>query len=121
MLSADDLREALRVCYDAELPVNIVDLGLLHSVQLQPDTEAVGAETRFHATIVLLRRTADEQRAAMLLAQISNRLAGLYEVSRSTIQYTDEPAWTAEYMSDEARAQLGLNRRAKPGLVQISL
>ena len=71
-------------------------------------------------TVTLLRRTTDEQREALLLAQVSNRLAGIYDVSHSNVQYTNEEVWTAERMSDTARIQLGLHRTPKPGLVQIT-
>lgn len=121
MLTADDVREALRVCFDPELPVNIVDLGLLHAIDLTPDPDAPGTMLRFRVAVTLLRRTTDEQREAMLQGQVANRLAGIYEVSQTTVHFTNEPTWTADRMSDAARTQLGLNRTQKPGLVQIQL
>ncbi len=121
MLTVDDVREALRVCFDPELPVNVVDLGLLHAVDLAPDPSAPGVTTRFHVAVTLLRRTTDEQREAMLQGQVANRLAGIYEVSQTTVHFKNEPTWTADRMSDAARTLLGLNRTPKPGLVQIQL
>lgn len=118
-LSAKDVREALRVCFDPELPVNVVDLGLLHAVELTHDPDAPGTTPRFQVTVILLRRTSDDEREAMLQGQVANRLAGMYEVSTSRVCFVDEPRWTADRMSDAARAQLGLNRVQKPGLIQI--
>ncbi len=121
MLTADDVREALRVCFDPELPVNIVDLGLVETIELAADPDAPGKETRFRVTVDLLHRTTDDQREAMLQAQVANRLAGIYAVYRSDIRFVESPPWTAERMSDAARTQLGLNRTQKPGLVQIQI
>ena len=47
MLSEQDIREALRACYDTHnpygQPVNIVDLGLVEVIELSPDLDAPGA------------------------------------------------------------------------------
>lgn len=121
MLTDDGVREALRVCFDPELPVNIVDLGLVESIRLAPDQEAPGTAQRFVVTVTLLRRTEDEQREAMLQAQVSNRLSGMYEISKAAVHFTDATPWTAERMSDDARRHLGLDRSPGTGLVQITL
>ena len=121
MLRADDIREALHVCFDPELPVNIVDLGLLHTIELAPDAEAPGTTPRFRVAVTLLRRTTDDQREAMLQGQVANRLAGIYDISHGVVRFTDDPGWTADRISDEGRQQLGLHRKARPGLVQIQL
>ncbi len=121
MLTEADILESLHVCFDPELPVNIVDLGLIDRVILTPDPDAPGIQPRLHAHIDLLRRTADETREAMLHAQVANRLAGMYAISRTTVTFLNEPAWTADRMTDAARTHLGLTRPTKPGLVQIQL
>ena len=118
--------EALRVCFDPELPVNIVDLGLVYSVTVEQDTEAPGAEVpgtapRFRVSVVLTMRAPNDEREAMLLGQVSNRLAGMREVSLNTVELLWEPPWTADRMSDAARRQLGLDRPARQGLVEIKL
>ncbi len=121
MLTEAAVLDALRVCFDPELPVNIVDLGLVLGIAVQPDADAPGTTPRAHVTVHLLRRTQDEQREAMLQGQVANRLAGIYAVSGCTVTFAYEPTWTADRMTDEARAQLGLNRTQKPGLIQIRL
>jgi metal-sulfur cluster biosynthetic enzyme len=121
MLTEDDVREALRVCYDTELQVNIVDLGLLYSIDVTQDHDAPGYEPRYLVHITMTMRAPNDEREALMLGQIHNRLAGMREVSRSSIDVVWEPAWSAELMSAAARKQLGLDRPAKQGLINISL
>lgn len=121
MLTEDDIREALRVCFDPELQVNIVDLGLVYDIFVQQDHEAPGFEPRFHVTVTMTMRAPNDEREAMLVGQVRNRLAGMQEVSGSAVEIVWEPAWTADRMTPAARQQLGLDRPAKQGLVTINL
>ncbi len=120
-LTRDDVTDALRVCFDPELPVNIVDLGLVYGVEVTPDLDAPGMDPRYAVHITITMRAPDEEREAMLVAQVQNRLMGMREVYRATIELTWEPPWTADRMSAAARRELGLDRPAKQGLVTIRL
>jgi metal-sulfur cluster biosynthetic enzyme len=117
----DDVREALRVCFDPELAVNIVDLGLVYGIALTRDEDAPGFEPRYDVHIQMTMRAPNEEREAMLIGQVRNRLAGMREVSHTSVELVWEPAWNADRMSDAARRQLGLDRPAKQGLVSIKL
>jgi metal-sulfur cluster biosynthetic enzyme len=91
-----DLLRALRDCYDPILKRNIVDLGLVRSATLSVDPEAPGANipgvgTRYMARVTLVSPSADEAAVAQLQAQIENRLAGLPEISRTTITLLPTP------------------------------
>ena len=90
-MTAADLVNALRDCYDTLQQRNIVDLGLVQSATLRRDTEAPGANipgvpTRYIARITLRAPSSDDARNAQLRAQIENRLAGLPEISRTEIE-----------------------------------
>ncbi|GAA3760558.1 metal-sulfur cluster assembly factor [Terriglobus aquaticus] len=113
MLSEAEVLEALRVCYDPELRVNIVDMGRVQSVHVAVDTEAPGNDRRVKVTVDLLPR--EEQQDAMLSALITNRLLGIYQISRTTVNLLEEPAWSPERMSDAARRELSKQR----GLIQL--
>ena len=86
-MSDADLRHALRDCFDPIQKRNIVDLGLVRSATLQQDTDApgIGVGPRYIARVTLTSPGSDETLNAQLEAQISNRLAGLPEISRSEI------------------------------------
>lgn len=121
MLTEDDVRDALRVCFDPELQVNIVDLGLVYGIAITRDEEAPGYEPRYLVHIALTMRAPNDEREALLIGQVQNRFAGMREVSRATVAVIWEPAWTAERMTTAARQQLGLDRPAKQGLINITL
>jgi metal-sulfur cluster biosynthetic enzyme len=118
MLTEDDIREALRACYAPglrfERPLNIVDLGLIESIALRLDHEAPGAgipgvPARQALTLILIATSAEEDARIQLHAQIANRLAGLEQISRTTILFAASPAWTAERISPEGRRILRLD------------
>jgi metal-sulfur cluster biosynthetic enzyme len=120
-LTEDDIREALRVCFDPELAVNIVDLGLVYGIAVAQDYDAPGFEPRYIVAVTLTMRTPSDDREAMLIGQVKNRLAGMPQVSGSTVDLVWEPAWTADRMNAAARQQLGLDRAPKQGLISIKL
>jgi metal-sulfur cluster biosynthetic enzyme len=122
MLTEADIRAALRDCYDPELPCNIVDLGLVRSIAIAPDLEAPGASIpgvprkhRIQIGITLTNPTEDVE--AQLKAQIGNRLAGLQEVSQTTVTVLAAPPWNAQQITPAGRRILGLD--GNPNLVQI--
>ena len=81
-----DLLTALRDCYDPILRRNIVDLNLVRSAHLSPDSDVPGQFPRFIAHIQLTAPTSDEAANAQLAAQIENRLLGLESISRVQIK-----------------------------------
>ncbi len=114
MLTEADIREALRVCFDPELQINIVDLGRVHTIHIEPDAEAPGSEPRACVTIELLSN--DETQDAMLAAQVTNRLLGLREISRAEVTLLEDLIWTPDRMTAQGRAL----RSQQQGLVQLN-
>jgi metal-sulfur cluster biosynthetic enzyme len=92
MLTEDDIREALRACFDPTHKRNIVDLGLIRSIALTLDPEAPGAgipgvPPRQSLTLQLTAPSSDEDANTILLAQIENRIAGVPNLSRWRITF----------------------------------
>ncbi|HZP46732.1 MAG TPA: iron-sulfur cluster assembly protein [Candidatus Binataceae bacterium] len=99
MLSEDEIYEVLRECYDPELPVNIVDLGLIY-----------GLEISDHAVTVRMTLTAPGcTMGTMIASAIEDKLLGLPDCERAQVEIVWEPPWTPHRMSEEARKQLGLD------------
>jgi metal-sulfur cluster biosynthetic enzyme len=122
MLTEDQIRAALRDCYDPAIPCNIVDLGLLQSIEIHSDLEAPGTgipgvPPKHRIAITLTPTSPDEAAAAQLTAQIANRLAGLEAISRTDITILHTPAWSPRNISPSGRKILGLD--GNPALVQI--
>jgi metal-sulfur cluster biosynthetic enzyme len=122
MLTEFDILQALRDCYDPVLPCNIVDLGLIRSITITLDPHAPGANIpnvhpKHIIEISLTPTQTDEAATAQLTAQISNRLAGLETVSRTSVTLLDAPIWTPLNITPAGRKTLGLD--GNPNLVQI--
>jgi metal-sulfur cluster biosynthetic enzyme len=110
MLTEADILAALRDCYDPEIPLNIVDLGLVHSIAIAPDPEAPGAgipgvPTRHRVHIALTLAQIADLEDSPLPAQIQNRLAAFETISRTEVTLLREPAWNPGRISPEGRAR----------------
>ena len=113
MLTSDDIRRALRDCYDPDIPLNIVDLGLLDQVEIALDPDAPGAGVpgvppRHRVTIIITPTTNDEGKTAQLSAQIANRLAGIETIYKTAVHLSAEP-WTPQRITPEGRRILNLD------------
>jgi metal-sulfur cluster biosynthetic enzyme len=122
MLTESDILKALRDCYDPVLPCNIVDLGLIHSLNITRDLDAPGTDIpgvpqKHIIEIALTPTQTDESSQAQLTAQITHRLAGLETVSRTTVTLLESPIWTPLNITPAGRKTLGLD--GNPNLVQI--
>lgn len=113
MLTESEVREALRDCYDPEVPCNIVDLGLVYAIAVEPDREAPGAgipgvppKHRVHVDLTLTSPgcPAHEQ----ITAQIQGRLSAFQAISRTEVALVWEPRWTPHRISPEGRRKLGI-------------
>ena len=110
-LNESDILAALRDCYDPEISLNIVDLGLVHSITIAPDPEAPGAgipgvPPRHRVQIALTPASIIDAEDTSLIAQIQNRLAAFETISRTEVTLLSEPAWNPGRISPEGRARL---------------
>ena len=107
-LTEDDVLTALRDIMDPELPINIVDLGLIYKVVVQPDPDAPGMLPRQKVAIDITMTTQGCPAHAIIIEQVSNRLAGMQEISESKVDLIWEPAWTPDRISPSAQKKLGI-------------
>ena len=110
-LAEADILAALRDCYDPEISLNIVDLGLIQSIAIVPDPDAPGAgipgvPPRHRVAISIILTTPTSPDATPLIAQIENRLAAFETISRTDVSLLREPRWTPDRIRPEARARL---------------
>ena len=99
MVTEPEIYEVLRECFDPEIPVNIVDLGLIYGVALDGDT-------------VNIQMTLTARGCSMgdlIATEIEEKLLGLPDCNRANVEIVWEPAWTPHRMSEAARKQLGLD------------
>ena len=94
----------LRTCFDPEIPVNIVDLGLIYDCSLsEPDVEG---KRRAHVTMTL---TAPGCGMGQVLADdVKRKVEGLAGVSGADVDVVFDPAWNPNMMTEAAKLQLGM-------------
>jgi len=98
------VRDELRTVFDPEIPVNIVDLGLVYGCDITP------AEQGGHNIEVKMSMTAPGcGMGNVLKTDVESKLARLPDVKRVNVEIVFEPPWTPERMSEAAKLQLGFD------------
>lgn len=96
--------EQMRNCYDPEIPINIVDLGLIYRCDISPDPERPGAKVA-----VLMTLTAPGcGMGQVLVDDVRSRIERLPSVTDVEVDLTFDPPWNQEMMSEAARLQTGM-------------
>jgi len=96
--------DQLRTVFDPEIPVNIVDLGLVYSCQI------TDAETGGRKIDIKMAMTAPGcGMGDVLRADIERKLSQLPEVKQVHAEIVFDPPWNPSRMSDAAKLQLGLD------------
>ena len=93
----------LRSCYDPEIPVNIVDLGLIYDCHLTPLTP-----NTFKADVKMTLTAPGCGMGPMLAQDVQNRLLSLEGVDDVSVELVWDPPWNQAMMTEAAKLQLGL-------------
>jgi metal-sulfur cluster biosynthetic enzyme len=91
--------EVLRECYDPEIPVNLVDLGLIYSVEI-----AGGV-----VNVTMTLTAPGCQMGMMITNEIQDKLLGIPGCEDAQVEIVWDPPWTPHRMTESARKQLGLD------------
>lgn len=108
-LTLEDIRTALKDVYDPEVPVNIVDLGLVYRIDLFDDASAPGTEPKQRVEIDVSMTSPGCPSHSFIIETMRNRLAGIPGLSQSSVNLVWEPSWNPERLSPDARKQLGID------------
>lgn len=93
----------LKTCYDPEIPVNIVDLGLIYRCEIKP---LGNGERSVHVDMTL---TAPGCGMGEILVQdAQEKIAVIPTIADVVVELVFDPPWNQTMMSDEARLQTGL-------------
>ena len=102
-ITEDEVVTALKDCYDPEIPVNIVDLGLIYGIKLD------SAENDLQDVTVDMTLTAQGCPAHVVIGeQVKSRVQQLAGVRNVNVNVVWNPPWTPERLSPDARKQLGI-------------
>lgn len=102
--SEDLVWEAMRGCFDPEIPVNIVDLGLIYDLSIsEPDANGQ------HAVNVKMTLTAQGCGMGPVIAEDAKKnIEALGAVSTAQVDIVWDPPWTPHMISEAGRQKLGL-------------
>ena len=90
--------EKLRECYDPEIPVNIVDLGLIYALNI------VGDSVSITMTLTAIGCPVGPE----VMAEVEGRVREVSGVEECHVTLTFDPHWTTDRMSEDARWELGM-------------
>jgi FeS assembly SUF system protein len=93
------VHDALRTCFDPEIPVNIYDLGLIYEVEVDDDAGVV---------VKMTLTTRDCPVAGSLPGEVEQKVAAVEGVCKSHVELVWEPPWHPSRISEPAKHQLGL-------------
>jgi metal-sulfur cluster biosynthetic enzyme len=97
-ITEEGVYDALRECFDPEIPVNLVDLGLIYDVKIIDDW--VG--------IKMTLTTPGCGMSGMISQNVRNRVLQVPGVKETDVRIVWDPAWTPARMSEEAKKKLGI-------------
>ena len=100
MQTEEQVREVLKQCFDPEIPVNIVDLGLIYGLKITEEEIDVTMTLTAQGCPMHTQITADVQQKL---------LAGVPGLKKANVEIVWTPAWTPELLSKDARLQLGID------------
>ena len=99
-LTVDGVMNALRNCYDPEIPVNIVDLGLVYGIAIDDDTVKV------RMTLTTIGCPAH----AYLMHQVQSEVEKIPGVKKAEVEIVWDPPWTPDKMNPDAKKRLEAGR-----------
>ena len=98
----DQIWDQLRTCYDPEIPINIVELGLIYEC-------VVNKTENGNRVDILMTLTAPGCGMGQFLADdVKSKVASLDNVTDVNVELTFDPPWSQDMMSEAARLQTGM-------------
>ena len=98
MATKDEVYEALQTCYDPEIPVNIVDLGLIYDVEINEDK----------VNVKMTLTAPGCGMGPMIASDAQQKILQLPGVSEANVDLVWDPPWDPSRISDEAKQKLGI-------------
>ena len=96
--------DALRQCFDPEIPVNIVDLGLIYDLHIEP-----ASDDSFHVGVKMTLTATGCGMGPTIAADAKAKIEALDAVSSANVDIVWDPQWNPKMISGEGRKILGLD------------
>jgi probable FeS assembly SUF system protein SufT len=95
--------DSLKTCYDPEIPVNVVDLGLIYDCHLT----RIG-EDNYKADVKMTLTAPGCGMGPVLAQDVQNKLLSLEPIDEANVELVWDPPWNQGMMTEAAKLQLGL-------------
>ena len=90
--------EAIKTCYDPEIPVNIYEMGLIYDIQIDDN----------HLVQIKMTLTSPGcPVAGTLPGEIQEKVKSIEGISNAKVEVVWDPPWNPDMMSEEAKLELG--------------
>ncbi len=112
MINVDDITRTLADVPDPEMPISIVDLGLVESVRIaDPDNGGAGARV----TIDILPTFVGCPALDMIRSEIEEKVSRLADVTVVEVNFVYDPPWSVDRITDAGRTELREHGVTVPG------
>ena len=92
--------DALHECYDPEIPVNIVDLGLVYNIDTDNETG--------HVEVKMTLTALGCPMAGEVMEEVQMRVEQVENVKSCKVELTFDPPWSPDLMTEDAKWELGM-------------
>lgn len=94
----EDIVRMLKTVYDPEIPVNVYDLGLIYSVDI---------DDKNNVTITMTLTAPNCPAADFIIEDVRFKVQSIKGVNNVIVDLTFEPEWNRDMLSEEAKLELG--------------
>ena len=102
-LKEDLVWDQMRTCYDPEIPVNVVDLGLIYDVQLNRREEG-----GYHVAVQMTLTAPGCGMGPVIVADVEQAIMSIPQVYKADAVLVFDPPWDSDMMTEEAKLELGM-------------
>lgn len=100
----EEVWDQIKTCYDPEIPVNIVDLGLIYDCRVDPNLDY----TQNHVFITMTLTAPGCGMGPVLVQDVENAAWRVKNVTAVTVEMVFDPAWSRDMISEAGKLELGL-------------
>jgi metal-sulfur cluster biosynthetic enzyme len=98
MVTKEDVMKVLKECYDPEIGVSLLDLGLIYDVKVENDK----------VNIKMTLTTPGCPMHSYMVQDVQNKVKSIKGIQEVNIELVWDPPWTPDRISKSVRKQLGL-------------
>ena len=101
--------DVLKTCFDPEIPVDIYELGLIYTIEVQDIEGEAGGDPQKKALVTMTLTSPACPVAGSLPGEVQRKILDqVDELGDSQVDITWDPPWSVDRMSEAAKLQLGM-------------